>query len=188
MRSQVTRVMLFNKQTSIYTLSAETGYKWTSHPLSTADPSDLHDCPTEYPKNVQVSPTEWLFFGGGLPDLTASDLVTHLDTNSHRLTKLTQMPDGGERLAHQVIFVPETKEAVKGSVYILGGVKGYLLEAHTTNYKYDIASSSFKELPDWNSQQNSFNLLPLNHNRYILVVSDRPYLFDTETEQWIELQ
>ena len=40
----------------------------------------------------------------------------------------------------------------------------------------------------WNSQQNSFNLLPLNHNRYILVVSDRPYLFDTETEQWIELQ
>lgn len=84
--------------------------------------------------------------------------------------------------------MPETKTAEKGTVYIFGGVKGYHMEAHTTNLKYDVATGTFKELPVWNSEQYSFNLLPLNQNRYILVVSDQPYLFDTETEKWIELQ
>ena len=84
--------------------------------------------------------------------------------------------------------MPETKTTEKGTVYVFGGVKGYHMEPHSTNYKYDVASRTFKETALWNSEQYSFNLLPLNQNRYILVVSDLPYLFDTETEKWIELQ
>ena len=102
MKRQVTRVILFSEQTSFYTLSAETGYKWANHPLVVVDPtSDLHNCPTQWPKNVQISPSEWLFFGGSKLDRSgASDVVTHLDTSTHRLSKLTEMPNEGQRLAH----------------------------------------------------------------------------------------
>ena len=69
MKRQVTRVMLFSKQSFFYTLSPETGYKWVSKPLSIVDhKNDFYSCPTEWPKNVQISPSEWLFFGGGDPE------------------------------------------------------------------------------------------------------------------------
>ena len=65
MKRQVTRVMLFSLQSSFYTLSPETDFKWVSKPLVIVQPDeDLAHCPTQWPKNVQISPTEWLFFGG----------------------------------------------------------------------------------------------------------------------------
>ena len=48
---------------------------------------------------MQISPTEWLFFGGGDPaqsglnEQPGTKLVTLLDTRSQRLTLLTEMPD-----------------------------------------------------------------------------------------------
>ena len=99
MKKQVTRVMLFSKQTHFYTLSSSTDYKWISQPLLTEEGTDYSVCPTEWPKNVQISSTEWLFFGGGDPaqsglnEQPGTKLVTLLDTRSQRLTLLTEMPD-----------------------------------------------------------------------------------------------
>ena len=53
MKREVTRVMLFCKQGSFYTLSPTTNFKWTSQPLQVLDQStDLSCCPTQWPKNV----------------------------------------------------------------------------------------------------------------------------------------
>lgn len=69
MKRQVTRVMLFCKQSCFYELSPQTDYRWVSKPLRVVDPTtDFESCPSEWPKNVQISPNEWLFFGGGDPD------------------------------------------------------------------------------------------------------------------------
>jgi len=69
MRNQVTRVMLFSKQPNFYTFGHETSYKWATKPLLVIDHSnDLHKCPTEWPKNCQIAPNLWLFFGGGNPE------------------------------------------------------------------------------------------------------------------------
>ena len=58
------------------------------------------------------------------------------------------------------------------------------------NFKYDLASGNWTELPRWrpHDYRLSFNLLPLIDNRFILVVSeDRPRLLDTKTDTWITL-
>ena len=62
---------------------------------------DFESCPVEWPKNCQISPTQWLFFGGGTPldpndpeDVqVGTQLVTKLDTVTQRLTKLTEIPE-----------------------------------------------------------------------------------------------
>jgi hypothetical protein len=99
MRQQVTRVMLFSRQPNSYTLSHETGYKWVTKPLFVIDPlSDLPFCPTQWPKNCQIAPNLWLFFGGinleesALPNYSGTKLVTQLDTSTQRLKILTEMP------------------------------------------------------------------------------------------------
>ena len=58
------------------------------------------------------------------------------------------------------------------------------------NFKFDVATSSWKVLPKWHEMdcRLSFNLLPLVQNRFILVVSENdPIMFDTQMEQWIKL-
>ena len=53
------------------------------------------------------------------------------------------------------------------------------------NYKFNIATNEWKEIPDWQPglYRLSFNLLPLIENRYILIVSEKfPLLFDTYTD------
>ena len=128
MRKQVTRVMLFSKQSNSYTFGHETGYKWVAKPLITIDHSvDLPICPTEWPKNCQISPNLWLFFGGGnpeeseQPDQHGTNLVIQLDTSTHRLKKLTEMP--ALMCAHQVIFLPASPDYPCGTVYIFGGLE-----------------------------------------------------------------
>ena len=66
MKKQLSRVMIFSKQSNFYTLSNTTNYKWVSQPFVIQNQeTDLNICPTEWPKNVQISQHEWLFFGGG---------------------------------------------------------------------------------------------------------------------------
>ena len=97
--------MLFSKQTSFYTLSPETDYKWVAKSLSVVNQdTDLAFCPTEWPKNCQIAPNLWLFFGGGDPEVQpvhhrpAMTTVTQLDTETHKLTIFTQIP--AKTLAH----------------------------------------------------------------------------------------
>ena len=106
MKKHVTRVMLFSLQGSFYTLSPETDYKWIGTPLAVVESGveDYASCPAAWPKNCQISPTEWLFFGGMNPGATHDDVgftgVLHLDTSTHRLKKLTEIPYGSKSLAH----------------------------------------------------------------------------------------
>lgn len=189
--------MLFGNQGCFYTFSADSDYKWRSQPLVIVDSDcDLTVCPTSWPKNCQISPTEWLFFGGNaLSPSTQGGLrlmhngtltVTHLDTSTHRLTSLAPMPVDCERLAHQVIFMPASLNAEKGTVYVFGGKFNRFIH-QSRHLKYDVDSGEWTRLPDWPADQYSFNLIPLMQNRYILVVSDMPVLYDTERDEWIEI-
>ena len=82
--------------------------------------------------------------------------------------------------------MPSKDAEGKGSVYVFGGkVNSY--EFQTANYRYDIASGEWHELPDMPIDAFSFNLIPLDENRYILLVCDHSILFDTEEEVWIVL-
>ena len=116
-----------------------------------------------------------------------SSIVTHLDTSTHRLTKLTEIPNQNARLAHQVIFMPATETAKKGTVYVFGG-KLNSMEFQEKNYKYDIATGQWQQVPDMPSMLFSFNLIPLINYRYILVVAHEPLLFDTETDSWVPMK
>ena len=52
MKKQVTKVMIFSKQGSFYTISQQTGFRWKETPLVVVDPLlDFERCPTEWPKN-----------------------------------------------------------------------------------------------------------------------------------------
>ena len=105
-----------------------TNYKWVSKPFVVLDhETDLDTCPTEWPKNVQISQNEWLFFGGGNQRSSGTDnqngtiTVAMLDTKSSRLERLpVEIP--AKMLAHQVIYLPPKEGAPKGTVYILGGL------------------------------------------------------------------
>ena len=125
MKLQTSRVMIFANQNCAYTFSDSFDYNWRADPLIVKDSeSDLEKCPIEWPKNCQISPTEWLFFGGkelelGTIELTGEQMaqpmslqipvgskqVLKLDTMSHRLAKVeTEMPT--MKCAHQVIYIP----------------------------------------------------------------------------------
>ena len=60
------------------------------------------------------------------------------------------------------------------------------------NFKYELALDKWSELKPWEVREDyrlSFNLLPLIDNRFILVVSeDRPKLYDTQCNEWVNLE
>ena len=67
MKKRQTRVMIFGKQTSLYTLSADTDYKWIAKPIAVVDQeNDYQQPPTDWAKDVQISPTQWMYFGGAI--------------------------------------------------------------------------------------------------------------------------
>ena len=186
-------------QSEFYTLSQETAYKWVPKQLAVVDKEkDYAFCPTEWPKNVQISPNEWLFFGGGDQNQsmsygqTGTTLVTRLNTKTQRLTKLTDIPKPS--CAHQVIYLPskdknQTDDGKSGFVYVFGGLADMsTFQPH--NYKYDIEKDEWKEICRWipGNYRLSFNLLPLIENRFIMVISqEKPYLLDTKTDKWVRL-
>ena len=101
---------------------------------------------------MQISPTEWLFFGGGDPeqsgqgDQLGTRLVTHLDTVSHRLIKIATIP--AKMFAHQVIYSPPNNDSPKGSVYVFGGLSD-AMSFNQKNFKFDVATNAWKVLPKW---------------------------------------
>ena len=139
-----------------------------------------------WPKHAQISPTEWMYFmGNSTGQRQGKDQVWKLDTKTDQLTKMKDSPV--KVFAHQVIFMPVTVTAPKGSVYLFGG-KTDMHSFSRKSYKYDIATDSWNGLPDIPSDVFSFNLLPLVNNRYILIVSDAMKLmFDTKRETWITI-
>ena len=201
MKTQTSRVMIFYRQGQSYTFSAADGhdYNWREEPLVVADITlDHSKAPTQWAKNCQISPTEWLFFGGTidiadtgnrLNDTVGSKVVSILDTRTNRLMKVdTEIPS--QMCAHQVIFIPATARSPKGAVYVFGGLVDYG-HYQRANFRYDIAANSWKRLDDWQNSHYriSFNLLPLVDNRFILVVSEKdPYLFDTQRDCWIRIE
>ena len=74
--------------------------------------------------------------------------------------------------------MPATETAKKGTVYVFGG-KLSSFEFQEKNFKYDIATGQWQQVPDMPSMLFSFNLIPLINYRYILVVAHEPLLFDT---------
>ena len=117
---------------------------------------------------------------GGEDDMgNGSTTVLKLDTNTQKLSMLSELPK--PMLAHQVIYLPATEAAPKGTIYAFGG----LLSAdyyQDKNFKYDVDKNEWKEVMPWKIgyYRLSFNLLPLIENRFILVISHRkPVLFDT---------
>ena len=115
MKRQTTQVMLFFKQGCYYKMCDDNAYSWQPEPLVVIDHSrDLFSCPTEWPAYCQVSPTKWLFIGGIDPDSTVTNLVAEgtqivmmLDTITHRLTRLTDIP--AIMCAHSVIYLPSAR-------------------------------------------------------------------------------
>ena len=187
--------MIIHKQSNYYTISNTTNYKWISKPLVILNQeTDLGSCPTEYPKSVQISQNEWLFFGGG--DLENTDVsvqagtktVVMLDTKSSRLMRLpVKIP--APMFAHQVIYIPPKEGSPKGTVYVFGGLETWT-HYQPRCFKFDVQTQKFSEIEEWPLERNrySFNLLPLINNRFILIVSENdPYLIDTKTDQWIQL-
>ena len=80
------RVMLFGKQRYMYTFAPTTNFKWTQRALISAkekvDELNLDVCPTTWPKNCQITPTEWIFIGGEDDEGNGSNLVFKLDTET----------------------------------------------------------------------------------------------------------
>ena len=66
---------------------------------------------------------------------------------------------------HQVIFIPATKTALEGSVYLFGG------DIKKKTFRYDVATDEWYSMPDLPKYSSFFTLLPLFGNRYILVFS-----------------
>ena len=117
-----------------------------------------------------------------------SDIVFKLDTETQRLTRLCNLPD--IILAHQVIFLPATPKAQKGTVYAFGGLRT-AQQYQEQNFKYDVAKDEWTSVMSWmpGYYEISFNLLPLLENRFILVIKrSKLVLFDTETDKFIKLQ
>ena len=67
--------MILAKQNCSYTFSDNFDYNWRAEPLIVRDSDkDFDHCPVDWPKNCQISPTEWLFFGGAALELGYYDL------------------------------------------------------------------------------------------------------------------
>ena len=73
-----------------------------------------------WPKHCQVSYNEWMFFGGDGGN-NASNEVFKFNFITKQLESVASVPE--TKLAHQVIYLPATSTAPKGSVYLFGGKK-----------------------------------------------------------------
>ena len=96
-----------------------------------------------------------------------------LDLATSRLTKVAESPE--PMMAHQVIYLPATPKAPKGTVYCFGGLASSFAYQPKC-FKYDVARNTWTNIMDLDGFRLSFNLLPLINNRFILLISQEDHL------------
>ena len=127
-----------------------------------------------------------MFFGGTLRNNNASNEAFKFNLVTKQLESVPSVPE--IKLAHQVIYLPATSIAPKGSVYLFGGkTNAGSRDSTRSGYRFDVASNQWHSLPNSPKDIFSHNLLPILENRFIVLITQpMKLIFDTLYEVWVK--